>query len=78
MKWLLLSTIRTLADLLVLVVSCAFLFGDFISVLLGHNGPISPIFVFIGGLVFDGETICTVCEVGLSIIQVLRSGRILF
>ena len=53
-------------------------FEYFISVILGHIGNKYPLFVYISGLIVDGETSSILCEADVSIIPVLRAGRILF
>ena len=74
----LLSVYLTLADLLVPFTSCTFLFGGFIFVLLGHVGTRSPLLVYTGGLVVDGETSLIFCYAGVTIILVVLVGIILF
>ena len=43
-------------------------FGYFISVILGHIGNKYPLFVYISGLIVDGETNRVICEEGVYII----------
>ena len=78
LKWLLFSASWPLADLLVLVVSCKFLFGNFLSVILSHIGTRSPLFFYIGGMIMYVGTSRIICESGVYMIPVGRSGRIIF
>ena len=54
-----------------MVVSCTLVFGDLISMILGHIGTRDPLLVFIGGLIVDGGTNCIICEDGVSILPVV-------
>ena len=76
--WFLLSSDHPLVDLLVPVVSCIFVFGGFLSVLLVHIVTRSPLLVYIGGLIVYVVTSCIILEAGLSIIPVVLSGIIMF
>ena len=57
---------------------CTFLFGGFLYVILGHIGTIYPLFVCISGLILDIVTSRILCEAGVYILPVVRSGIILF
>ena len=77
MEWLLFSSDRPLADILVLVVSSKLVLGNFLSVILGNIGNRLPLLVYKGGLIVDGGTRCILCEAGVYTPPVVLPGKIL-